>query len=370
MAGLIFAAFVLNSFADSVTLKPTADAMLDEKLPTSNSGGNPDLVSGTLGPSAGSARRRIVLKFDLAGQIPPGATVASATMTINVVLKIPLGAANSNFLLRQITQSWKETEVTWISRQVGASWISAGGDFSGPTRASTPVTGLGSYQFDSTAGLVADVQNWLNDSNSNNGWILMSDSELVPKTARHFAPREDVANSPSLTVIYTPPSPPLVMANTSPLAGGIYAMPYSQTLLATGGTPGYTWSVVAGSVPGGLNLAPSSGVLGGTPAAAGTFNFTTRVTDSAGVNTDKPFSLTIGPLVPAMITNVVQNGAQLIFLFNAIAGQSYGIEFRDRFASTNLWSTLTNLGIRPGSGMLSITNTLSGAQRFYRVRTP
>ena len=252
IAGLFFAAFVLPGFAASVTLKPVADAMLDELSPSSNSGGTSDLVAGTLGSNVGSLRRRIVLKFDLAGQIPPGATIISVTMTINVVARTPLGAANSNFLLRQVTQSWKEMEVTWLARQTGASWNAEGGDFTGVSRASIPVTGLGSYQFGSTAGLVSDLQNWLNDSTSNNGWILMSDSELVSKTARHFAPREDVANAPALTIVYTLPASPPAVANSSPLAAGIYAMPYSQTLVATGGTPGYTWSVVAGSLPGGL----------------------------------------------------------------------------------------------------------------------
>ncbi|MBZ3930569.1 hemagglutinin [Xanthomonas citri pv. thirumalacharii] len=54
---------------------------------------------------------------------------------------------------------------------------------------------------------------------------------------------------------------------------------YSQTLTASGGTPGYTFVVSAGALPAGLTLS-ASGVLSGTPTASGSFNFTATATDS------------------------------------------------------------------------------------------
>ena len=54
---------------------------------------------------------------------------------------------------------------------------------------------------------------------------------------------------------------------------------YSQTLQASGGTTPYSWAVSAGSLPDGLLLA-SFGEISGTPATAGTFDFTVLVTDS------------------------------------------------------------------------------------------
>ena len=50
------------------------------------------------------------------------------------------------------------------------------------------------------------------------------------------------------------------------------------TLVANGGTLPYTWSLAGGTLPTGLTLS-SSGVISGTPTAAGTFSFTVRVTD-------------------------------------------------------------------------------------------
>ncbi|MEG2817291.1 MAG: autotransporter domain-containing protein [Comamonas sp.] len=58
---------------------------------------------------------------------------------------------------------------------------------------------------------------------------------------------------------------------------------YSQSLIASGGTSTYTYSVTAGSLPAGLTLA-ANGSLSGTPAptAAGPYSFTVTGTDSSG----------------------------------------------------------------------------------------
>ncbi len=67
--------------------------------------------------------------------------------------------------------------------------------------------------------------------------------------------------------------------NAGALASGKTGTGYSATLSATGGTPGYTWSVISGSLPAGLTLS-ASGVILGTPTASGIFSFTVGVQDS------------------------------------------------------------------------------------------
>jgi len=55
---------------------------------------------------------------------------------------------------------------------------------------------------------------------------------------------------------------------TTSLAGAQVGEPYTAMLTATGGTPPRTWSLAAGTLPAGLSLTPSSGVISGTPTAA------------------------------------------------------------------------------------------------------
>ncbi len=87
---------------------------------------------------------------------------------------------------------------------------------------------------------------------------------------------------------------PLAILTESPLQLGLVDRPYSQALIAIGGVAPYAWSIVAdsGSLPQGLSIA-ASGLITGTPAAAGSSNFTARVTDSRGDTAQRAFSITV-----------------------------------------------------------------------------
>jgi hypothetical protein len=68
---------------------------------------------------------------------------------------------------------------------------------------------------------------------------------------------------------------------------------YSQTLAATGGNGVYTWSIVAGSLPAGLSLNPSTGEISGTPSTAATSNFTVQVQSGEGQTDTQALSITV-----------------------------------------------------------------------------
>ena len=78
----------------------------------------------------------------------------------------------------------------------------------------------------------------------------------------------------------TPPSSALKITTTSLLAGAV-GQGYSTTMQATGGTPGYSWSVASGNFPPGLQFDSTSGAIGGVPTAAGQYSFVAQVSDSS-----------------------------------------------------------------------------------------
>lgn len=82
---------------------------------------------------------------------------------------------------------------------------------------------------------------------------------------------------------------------SSPLPFGVQGQPYSNTgLQAWGGTAPYSYSVVSGTVPTGLSVDPTIGVLSGTPTAVGSYIFALKVTDSASASITRVFSQFIG----------------------------------------------------------------------------
>ena len=74
-------------------------------------------------------------------------------------------------------------------------------------------------------------------------------------------------------------SVPSLAVATSSLPSAVAGSAYSAQLSATGGAERYTWSLSSGSLPAGLSLNASTGVISGTPTASGTSSFTIAVSD-------------------------------------------------------------------------------------------
>ena len=68
---------------------------------------------------------------------------------------------------------------------------------------------------------------------------------------------------------------------TSALSSAQVNAAYSASITAQGGTAPYSWSLISGSLPNGLTLNPSTGVIAGSVSQAGAFTFTTEVTDAS-----------------------------------------------------------------------------------------
>jgi uncharacterized protein (TIGR03437 family) len=113
----------------------------------------------------------------------------------------------------------------------------------------------------------------------------------------------------------------LSITSSSPQAGTA-GSGYSFTFAAAGGTPPYSWSLLTGQLPSGLTLS-GAGVLSGTPAAAGQFQFAVRVTDSAGANANANVALIInssGLTISLAAPNTGAVGVSYSFTFTATGG--------------------------------------------------
>jgi hypothetical protein len=90
----------------------------------------------------------------------------------------------------------------------------------------------------------------------------------------------DVATAALSIAVAAVPSPAPVSITTTTLPNARRNRNYNRTLSATGGITPYVWSVIAGSLPPGLSLNGSTGVISGRASTLGQYAFTVRVRDS------------------------------------------------------------------------------------------
>jgi|SRR5262245_54671743 len=209
-----------TGLADSVSLTPVQDSTVYEYVD-----GLPDQANGAgaylfAGKNAGNQARRALIRFDMSA-IPSGSTITSATLRVNVSRTHGLRAT---IALHRATASWGEGpsdpggeegggvvagpgDATWRHRFFpGTFWSTVGGDFDATPAATVDAVGLGPLTWDSTPTLVTDVQRWLDDPQSNFGWVVIGD-ESAAATAYRFDSRESVtpALAPTLAIGFTPP---------------------------------------------------------------------------------------------------------------------------------------------------------------------
>lgn len=101
---------------------------------------------------------------------------------------------------------------------------------------------------------------------------------------------------PNGTDIYALESQILMQISPVTLATGKVGQAYSQPFSVIGGVAPYTWTLKPGSpdLPDGLSLLPS-GLMVGTPAVAGTYDITIRLSDANVRIVDRDYTLTITP---------------------------------------------------------------------------
>ena len=221
LAILATLAIVRPLSAEIVTLVANKDNTLFD-IPTGrlSNGGGLHLFAGT---TAFGARRRGLLTFDIARNIPSGATIRDASLRLHMSRT---AAASEVVSLHTLLGDWGEAgsmapgeegagasaapgDATWVHTFFNDRfWSQTGGDFDPLLSASQVILAEGFYTWESTSSLVADVQSWRDEPTRNFGWMLRGDEEFVGTTKR-FDSREhpDAVRRPRLTIDYVVPEP-------------------------------------------------------------------------------------------------------------------------------------------------------------------
>jgi hypothetical protein len=142
---------------------------------------------------------------------------------------------------------------------------------------------------------------------------------------------------------------------TTSLAKGQQGTAYTSTLNASGGTSPYSWSISSGSLPSGLNLSASTGVISGTPSQSGTSYFTVQVKDSGN-----PISTTTANLS----IQIAQSNVPLSILTASLPAASVGSAYDAILAATGgtapyAWSISS--GSLPAGLTISALGQISGS---------
>jgi len=149
--------------------------------------------------------------------------------------------------------------------------------------------------------------------------------------------------------------------NTVSLSAGSAASAYRDQVVATGGTSPYTWSLTSGSLPSGLTLLASSGVISGTPTSQESSTFTVAVKDSSPVKQTQARSLTIIINAPLVVTTTTLTKATPNANYSATLYAAGGV---GALTWALLSGTLPSGMSLSSSGLISGVSTVSGTAIF------
>jgi hypothetical protein len=176
----------------------------------------------------------------------------------------------------------------------------------------------------------------------------------VFKVQDSTVPNQQIATK-SLTITINAAPPPLAIKTPSPLPQAMENQSYSKALEGQDGTPPYNNWGVTPSLPSGLSLNSSTGLISGTPdpGTAGTASYTFSVQDSNSGSATKILTLKINPaLTPLTITT------------GSLGSGKVGDAYSNTLTATGGTPPYSNWGVTPslpsGLSLDPLTGLISG----------
>jgi hypothetical protein len=343
------------------TIRPPVQIAVGSPLPGGTVNGG---YSRTITATGGSATKSWAVT---AGALPPGLTLGAGT---GVLSGTPTQAGTFEFTVTVTDEDFPAAKaVQAYALTIAPALLITTGS---PLAASTQGVAYAQVTLQATGG--TGSRTWSVSAGALPAGMTLSGAGVVSGTPTasgtfNFTAKVTDAAGAFVTKAFALTINAPLSVTTSSLPGGTKGAVYpTQTLAATGGTGGRTWTISAGALPGGLTLS-AGGSISGTPTGVGTFAFTVRVTDGVGATATKGLSIAIaadtaGPAVTIQSPAPPKGSATSTpLLVSGVASDNVGVTqvswANDRGGSggasgTTAW-VASGIPLQPGKNVITIT---------------
>jgi uncharacterized repeat protein (TIGR01451 family) len=230
--------------------------------------------------------------------------------------------------------------------------------------------------------MTADVQQWVNNSATDFGWILTGDETTAP-SAKQFDTKENAnaANRPVLTVDFTPPaagSLAIALSHTGNFHQGDAADTYMVTVSNNGPGPTTGTVTVTDTLPTGLApTAADSGTINGWSVSTSGQTITATRSDALASGSSYPvltLTVSVAADAPASVTNTatVSGGGAAspasasdpttivpaVPAADLTISKSHSGDFNQGDSADTYTLTVSNVGQGPTAGTVTVTDQL------------